>query len=124
MISLSKISRISLCTLALLGLSAAFASAATHRTATVPSADTCSITSEVGPSAVNLLVTDQIGALIGRAEIELRCGVTVVTGITREDNTITFHARSGSYTLISRVPGFAEKAQQSSSPPPHRSPYK
>jgi iron complex outermembrane receptor protein len=102
---------ISFISLALLGLSTLPAAARTRHAATTTPDASCKISSEAAPSAASISVTDQTGALIGRAEIELRCGSTVVNGITSDNGTIILHARSGSYTLFSRVPGFAEKSQ-------------
>lgn len=52
---------------------------------------------------------DASGADIDRAEVEVRCGSTVTTGITGSDGTATLHLRPGTYVLTSRVPGLAEK---------------
>jgi iron complex outermembrane receptor protein len=58
---------------------------------------------------VTIRVTDNTGALIIRAEIQLQCGATAINGITGDDGAVTLHGRSGTYTLLSHVPGFAEK---------------
>ncbi len=67
----------------------------------------------ISPSApfvdLNIQVIDQTGALVGRAEFEVRCGATVVTGVTGADGTATIRLRSGNYTLRSSAPGFAQK---------------
>jgi iron complex outermembrane receptor protein len=67
----------------------------------------------ISPSApfvdLNIQVTDQTGALVGRAEFEVRCGATVVTGVTGSDGAATIRLRSGNYTLRSNAPGFAQK---------------
>jgi iron complex outermembrane recepter protein len=54
-------------------------------------------------------VTDQTGALVGRAEFEVRCGATVETGVTGTDGTATIRLRSGNYILRTSAPGFAQK---------------
>jgi iron complex outermembrane recepter protein len=69
----------------------------------------CSISPEGSLAPADVLVTDQTGALIARAEIELRCGSTVIKGISDDAGAATLQVRPGSYTLTSRVPGFAEK---------------
>jgi iron complex outermembrane receptor protein len=69
----------------------------------------CLISSSAPFSDLRIQVSDQTGALIGRAEFEVRCGATVVTGITGTDGTATIRLRSGNYTLRSSAPGFAQK---------------
>ncbi|WP_433975067.1 carboxypeptidase regulatory-like domain-containing protein [Tunturiibacter lichenicola] len=57
-------------------------------------------------------VTDPTGAVVDRAEIEARCGLTVVSAITGGDGSAAIHLRGGNYTLTSSAPGFAEKTLQ------------
>jgi iron complex outermembrane recepter protein len=93
-----------------LSLGAVTAAASTELNNSNPSNDpACSISSEASQTPVKIQVTDQTGALIDLAEIEARCGSTVIKGITGEDGIATIQIRPGTYTLISRVPGFAEK---------------
>jgi iron complex outermembrane receptor protein len=106
--------------LALLSLGCVTAAAATQPVAPVappvaidaPKDAACFISSAAPAAVVSLRVTDQTGALIGLAEVELRCGATVVSGISGDDGVVTLHLRPGSYTLLSRVPGFAEKTME------------
>jgi iron complex outermembrane receptor protein len=58
---------------------------------------------------LKIQISDQTSALISRAEFEVRCGATVITGVTGTDGTATIRLRSGSYTLRSSAPGFAPK---------------
>ena len=92
------------------GLGAVTAAASAVSNGSNPPNDlTCSISSEAAPAPVGIQVTDQTGAVIDRAEIEVRCGSTVIKGITGDDGVATLQLRPGSYSLASRVPGFAEK---------------
>lgn len=67
----------------------------------------------ISPSApfvdLRIEVSDQTGALIGRAQFEVSCGGTVATGVTGTDGTAMIRLRSGNYTLRSSAPGFAQK---------------
>jgi iron complex outermembrane recepter protein len=97
--------------LTFLSLAAVAAAASTVSDGPNPPSDpACSISPEASLAPAAIQVTDQTGALIARAEIELRCGSTVIKGISDEAGAVTLQVRPGSYTLTSRVPGFAEKA--------------
>jgi iron complex outermembrane receptor protein len=78
--------------------------------------NSCSTSVQASPVSVMILVSDQTNALVGRAEVELRCGATAISGISGDNGSITLHAPPGSYTLTSRAPGFAEKAIEVSIP--------
>jgi iron complex outermembrane recepter protein len=69
----------------------------------------CSNSPSAPLTDLNIRVTDPTGAVIDRAEIEVRCGSAVFAGITDNNGTGTFHLRAGSYTLTSTAPGFAQK---------------
>jgi iron complex outermembrane recepter protein len=69
----------------------------------------CVISPSASLTDLNIRVVDQTGALVGRAEFEVRCGATVVTGVTGTDGAATIRLRSGNYTLRSSAPGFAQK---------------
>jgi iron complex outermembrane recepter protein len=69
----------------------------------------CVIAASASFTDLNIRVVDQTGALVGRAEFEVRCGATVVTGVTGTDGAATIRLRSGNYTLRSSAPGFAQK---------------
>jgi iron complex outermembrane receptor protein len=67
----------------------------------------CSIPAGAAPTNLTLRVTDQQGALIPRAELELRCGATLLTALTTDEGIASLHPRAGTYTLTVRSPGFA-----------------
>jgi iron complex outermembrane receptor protein len=67
----------------------------------------CSISTAAVPVITAIHVTDLTGAMIGRAELEARCGVTAVTGISGSDGEATLRLLPGDYVLTSRAPGFA-----------------
>jgi iron complex outermembrane recepter protein len=69
----------------------------------------CSVPPSATFADLTIRVTDPTGAVVDRAEIEARCGLTVVGTITSSDGTATLHLRSGNYTLTSSAPGFAKK---------------
>ena len=69
----------------------------------------CSVSPSAPFADLNIRVIDPTGALVDRAEIEVRCGSTVITGITGNDGTATIHLRKGSYSLSSSAPGFSKK---------------
>jgi iron complex outermembrane recepter protein len=69
----------------------------------------CSVSPSAPFADLNIRVIDPTGALVDRAEIEVRCGATVITGITGNDGTATIHLRKGSYSLSSSAPGFSKK---------------
>ena len=105
-----SLNRSSFLSAAIIGLGSATAIAATGpKGSEVQTVATCSVTLQANPSPVTIQVTDQTGALVGRAEIELRCGATAIRGITGDNGVITLSLPSGSYTLSSSAPGFAKK---------------
>src|ERR1700727_1258451 len=69
----------------------------------------CSVSPSASFADLTIKVTDPTGAVVDRAEIEARCGLTVATGITNSEGAATIHLRSGNYTLTSSAPGFAKK---------------
>jgi iron complex outermembrane recepter protein len=90
------------------GVLAASASAATIGENYAPDSS-CLISPSAPFVDLKIQVSDQTSALIGRAEFEVRCGATVVTGVTGTDGTATIRLRSGDYTLRFSAPGFAQK---------------
>jgi iron complex outermembrane receptor protein len=90
------------------GVLAASASAATIGENYAPDSS-CLISPSAPFVDLKIQVSDQTSALIGRAEFEVRCGATVVTGVTGTDGTATIRLRSGDYTLRLSAPGFAQK---------------
>ena len=72
----------------------------------------CSISPQAELTSATIRVTDQQGALIPRAEVELRCGATILTGIANDAGVVLLHLRPGTYALTSRAPGFAGKSLQ------------
>jgi iron complex outermembrane receptor protein len=110
MIDISPCGRLIVCIASVLlgyNVSTAFASIA-ENSASAQAIPPCS-TAAGAASDATIRVTDQTGALIDRAQIEIHCGPTVVTALTGNDGTATVHLRPGSYALTAQVPGFAEK---------------
>ena len=97
--------RITLINLAFLGFSCTVAFAAPK--STQPAAQTCSVSPSASAVEVDIHVSDQTGALVSHAQIDLRCGATAMTGITGDDGAITLSVRPGVYSLSSTAPGFA-----------------
>jgi hypothetical protein len=60
----------------------------------------CSVPPSATFADLTIRVTDPTGAVVDRAEIEARCGLTVVGTITSSDGTATLHLRSGTTLLL------------------------
>ncbi|ADW70291.1 TonB-dependent siderophore receptor [Granulicella tundricola] len=86
--------------------------------ATTPAAPatSCSIENNSPVTAVTIHVTDPSGAMLDRAAIELRCGSTVLNGITGKDGSVTLSLHPGSYILTAQAPGFADVTQPVQAP--------
>jgi iron complex outermembrane receptor protein len=85
--------------------------AAVAQDSQVPSGKSvCSIANDGASAPVTIHVTDHTGAMISRADVQLQCGATVISGLTGDDGVVVLNGRPGTYTLVLHVPGFAEKA--------------
>ena len=86
--------------------------------ASVPSApeQPCTLSASATPAAITILVDDLSGAVLQHAAVEVRCGAKVVNGITDEHGEVRFSLRPGSYTVLTRVPGFADTIRSADLP--------
>jgi iron complex outermembrane receptor protein len=89
-----------------LGVLTGAACAAQTKASPAPDA-ACVILPSAPFADLTIQVMDKTGGLVSQAEFEVRCGATVVSGVTGSDGTATIRLRSGNYTLRSGAPGFA-----------------
>ncbi len=68
----------------------------------------CTFSSSAMPEAVVIRVTDVSHALLPDAAVEIRCGNTVLNAIADERGEAHFELRRGEYTVLTRMPGFAD----------------
>ena len=94
-----------LCSLALVATRAATAQSA-HSMAEPGQA--CSASASASPVASTIQVTDVSGALLEHAAVQVRCGGTVLNGITNDRGEAGFNLRPGRYAVTTRMPGFAD----------------
>lgn len=92
----------------LLGLGVLHASSGSHGLNAAADAP-CVIAQNASVENVTLRVTDPTGAVLERAEVELRCGATGANALTGRDGLATVRLSAGTYVLTVQEPGFAEK---------------
>ena len=81
-----------------------------------PAEDTsCSLLSTQA-TANKVRVIDPTGALVDGAAVQIRCGATVVNGITGKDGAVTVNLRPGSYAVTVQAPGFADQSLSLTAP--------
>ena len=68
----------------------------------------CQVSSSATPVTAVVQVTDASGGLLVQAAVEVRCGAVVLNGITDDKGEARFALRPGQYTLMTRMPGFAD----------------
>ncbi len=68
----------------------------------------CTLSPNATPLPAVIRVTEVSHALLPNAAVEVRCGGTVLNGITDEHGQVQFNLRPGRYTLLTREPGFAD----------------
>ena len=71
----------------------------------------CAVSPNATPVQAVVRVTDRSSAALVHAAVELRCGATVLNGITDEKGEVSFTVRPGRYSLLARMPGFADEAR-------------
>lgn len=94
---------------ALLLLSPAAGIAAYATSAAAPAAVAACSIANAPAAAGTIQVTDLSGASVNGAAVQIRCGATVVNGITGKDGSITVTLRPGSYTMTVQAEGFANQ---------------
>jgi iron complex outermembrane recepter protein len=104
---------------ALIALSgpAAFISGALN--ASAQSTPPCVQSSSATPQSAVVRVVDQSGALLPHAAIEIRCGKTVLNAIADDHGEARFQLPPGKYTLLTRMPGFADTVRTADLPAPN-----
>ncbi|MGI4831191.1 MAG: TonB-dependent siderophore receptor [Janthinobacterium lividum] len=68
----------------------------------------CTTSTSATPVAATIRVSDLSGAILQHAAVEVRCGNTVLNGITNERGEVNFNLRPGQYAVTTRMPGFAD----------------
>ena len=68
----------------------------------------CTLNASAAPQAAVLRITDVSHALLPNAAVELRCGNTVLNALADEQGEAHFELRPGHYTVLARMPGFAD----------------
>lgn len=68
----------------------------------------CAFSSTTPLQLAVIRIVDQSGALLPRAAIEVRCGNSLFNGIADERGEAKFQLRAGRYTVLTRMPGFAD----------------
>ena len=64
--------------------------------------------SSATPVAATIRVSDLSEAVLEHAAVEVRCGSTLLNGITNDRGEVEFNLRPGRYTVLTRMPGFAD----------------
>lgn len=68
----------------------------------------CELSSNAAPEPAVIRVVDQSGALLPHAAVEVRCGKTALNAIADDQGEAQFQVRPGRYTVLTRMPGFAD----------------
>ena len=74
-----------------------------------PPDESCSLSSAPAAAAI-IRVTDPSDAFVDGAAVQIRCGATVVNGITGKDGSVTVNLRPGSYAMTVQAEGFANQS--------------
>ncbi len=71
-------------------------------------AQRCQRSSSATPVSVSVRVSDLSGAVLAHAAVEVRCGTSVVSGITDDHGEVRVSVVPGHYGVTARMPGFAD----------------
>ena len=76
----------------------------------------CAHSTASTPVVATIRVGDTGGGVLPQAAVELRCGETVLNGITDDRGEVTFHLLPGRYAALTRMPGFADQTSTAELP--------
>ncbi|HEX8811889.1 MAG TPA: TonB-dependent receptor plug domain-containing protein, partial [Terracidiphilus sp.] len=76
----------------------------------------CVVNSTAAPESAVIRVVDQSGALLPNAAVEVRCGNISLNAIADEQGEARFQLRPGQYTILTRMPGFADTVRTENLP--------